>query len=128
MQNSFNYIRLIFNVAFNDKRLGFVYGVIFVCCFAPLLGVMDAKAALIIEMVIFWGMLLIAVLSVETERLIHAFRHRGFMDCTVAIQYINSEKKTFNLSLPKEWAKRNIDTVEPVTASANICNLLKGQL
>lgn len=128
MKNAFEYIRLIFNIAFKGNREGFVYGVIFVCCFAPIFGVMDAKAALIIEMVIFWGMLLIAVLSVETERLIHAFRHRGFMDCTVAIQYINSEKKTFNLSLPKEWAKRNIDTVEPVTASANICNLLKGQL
>ena len=128
MKNSFNYIRLIFNVAFNDKRLGFVYGVIFVCCFAPLLGVMDAKAALIIEMVIFWGLLLIAVVCVETERLIYAFRHRGFMDCTVTYKLINSNKKIFELSLPKEWVKRNINDVDLTTADKNLFNLLKGQL
>lgn len=128
MKNAFEYIRLIFNIAFNGNREGFVYGVIFVCCFAPILGVMDAKAALIIEMVIFWGMVLGEVIIYEACRLHWKYRHRGFIDCTVTFSLVNSDKKTFNLSLPKEWTERNVDSVETIVAANNLHNLLKGQL
>lgn len=128
MKNAFEYIRLIFNIAFKGNREGFVYGVIFVCCFAPIFGVMDAKAALIIEMVIFWGMILGAVIIHEARRLHWKYRHRGFIDCTVTCSFVNSEQKKFNLSLPKEWTERNVDSVDAIDAANNLHNLLKGQL
>lgn len=122
------YIRLIFNLAFNDKRLGFVYGVIFVCVTAPLLGVMNAKAALIFEFVIFFGILLATVIWLEYSHVVFLWRNRGFTTAEINLLKDEALEKHVTLSLPDEWVEVNIHNVPPKTAAENIARLLRGQV
>lgn len=109
-------------------RLGFVYGVIFVCCIASLLGVMDSQAALIFELVIFFGILFAAVIWLEYSHIVFLWRNRGFTTAEINLLKDETLISHVTLSLPDEWVELNIHNVPPKTAADNIARLLKGQV